>query len=243
MRPRIPKRESRGIINLGKISMKMKWSLLLACAILLSACNSAAGTDRLMRSALSNIENVSSLSYDLEVNLWQTIYLVQVTGTGQYKNPDRSYLKLSSLGTSFEILSPSTDKIYIKDPVSGSWLPFSAANLAQSGFSPDYLRQQVTLLKAYSQPKSLGSEEIDGIKCAHIHFEIDPARLSEGLLRSMLAGVTDLTGIKITGEIWIGKKDLLPRKSVVVIDTDQNYKLTTTIAYHGFNEETPFPKP
>lgn len=223
--------------------MKIKRLLLLVFAFLLAACDSAATADRLMQKALSGIQTVSSLSYDLQVNLWQTIYLVQVTGEGQYKNPDRSYLKLTSLGTDFEILSPSAEKIYIKDPVSGNWQAFSAESLAQSGFSPDYLRQQVTLLNAYDKPKLIDNEKIDGVECSHLQFEINPSRLAEGLLRSMLVGVRDLTGVKITGELWIAKEDLLPRKSVVVIDTDQDYKLTTTLTYHGFNEEISFPKP
>jgi hypothetical protein len=226
--------------------MKNKRLFSFIFAILLiavSACSSAAGRNQLMQDGLSKLEKVSSIVYDLNVGIWQDGSLVQVMGEGQYKNPDQSYLKLTSVGTNFEILSLSLDKTYMKDPASGNWQPISSSDLAQSGFSANYFQQQLELLKAYDQPKLIGSEEIDGVKCSHIQFEISSSLLSEVFLRSILTGAKDLTGLQINGEIWIGKQDALTRKSVVEINIGQAYKMTTTLTYKEFNSEITFPIP
>lgn len=223
----------------------MKKGILVLGIILifLNACSSAGNTAKITDLSISKLDSLSSVSYSLDVSIWQNGFLVQITGTGQHKTPDQSYLQLTSVGTNFEILSLSSNKIYMKDPAAGTWHSISSASLAQSGFAVDYFLQQVELLKGYSQPKMVGNEIIDGIACSHIQFKINPANLSEAFLHSILDGLKDLSALKISGELWVGKQDSQARRSVVVMEIGPDYRQTMTLDYLQFNSKLSFPSP
>lgn len=223
----------------------MKKNKLSLCLLILflASCTVVPSPEKRMQAGLEKLSSAQSASYALDVSIMNNKNLVEITGTGQHKAPDQSYLQLTSVGTNFEILALSNNKLYMKDPFSGTWRSIPAGDLTLSGFASDYYSQQLEFLRAYDRPLRDGSETIDGVACDHLKFGILPDKLPQGFLKSILVGINDLTNLSITGELLIGKQDSQPKKSIVQLAIGKDFQLTTTLYYHEFNEELTFPTP
>ena len=124
------------------------------------------------------------------------------------------------------------------------------------------IKQAIKDIKFLDITEKLSGEEINGVSTYHYQFSVIKEGLSQLIIKiNEIVGSKSLTkeeienwnkmleGLSVGGEIWIGKKDLLPYKYSIVVNLTQNGeqqfqgKLSILAEFKNFNQpiniETP----
>jgi len=206
----------------------------------LTACSAAAARDKFM-AGVQTLASAASVTYNVNVDILENSTVVQVAGEGQEQDAF-VYQNLVSQGFNFEILQTAPEKYYLKNISTRNWLPIDRAGLALSGFSPSYFDQQQAFLKAATNIALTCSEEIDGRQCARYSFVINPENLPDTFL-NQVTRIEDLSGVSVTGSLWLEKQSAIPCQSLIEITLGENYHRMVTILYKSLDEPLTFPTP
>ena len=229
------------LANLPRLIIMM----VLLVALVLSGCKKESLTaEEILAQSRDKMEDVKSMRMEMNIVIQAGGTNLTITADAVTEQPDRAYIEMSVMGQKVEVLTMSKTEIYLKQPGSAAWEPVPADQIAEMGLNMD-IYSQLNVNDIASNIKKAGDEEIDGTDCYHITFDVDAEKYLQG--SGQMAGVTiDPASTTATGEIWIGKSDLLNRQLDIQLTTTiqgMSTKMGTTITMSGFNEPVDIPTP
>jgi hypothetical protein len=165
-------------------------------------------------------------------------------GKGRFQNPEQFYLQLNFAGDAVEILSLSPLEYYWRLPGGSTWEPTTAGevNKLYTVSSPlELLKLEGMALNL----QKLDNEQVDGVDCYHIRFDLDMAKYIEMIGYSSL-GPIDLNRATGIVQIWAGRDDMLFRQTrieIVSTESGDDSSIKEKWVFYNFNEPVEIPKP
>ena len=230
-----------------KFFLVMIASLFLLSALLVSCTPAALTADQVIQKMADNGKNLKSGHLQMEMNMAVGTQTVKLTTTGIFENPDKSFLTVSMLDQSIQVLSISPTEVYQRESETDAWVKSTKFVSDQTGNMFDFTKNPDQLLKYYKNAKLLPEESVDGnTPSYHVSFDLDVA----GMMKA--AGVSDsaLQGIEFKGpaqvEAWIGKTDFFTRKQTskfIMVSNGQEVSVDVLITQTGINQPVTIPTP
>jgi len=230
-----------------KIFFVLVASLFLLSALLVSCSPAALTADQIIQKMAENGKNLKTGHVQMDMNMSVGTQSVKMTSTGIFENPNKSYLSVSMLDQSIQVLSLSPTDIYQRASETDAWVKSTANVSDQAGNMFDFTKNPDQLLKYYKNAKLLPDESVDGsIPCYHVSFELDVA----GMMKA--AGVSDtvLQGVEFKGpaqvEAWIGKSDFFTRKQnsqFIMVSSGQEITVDVLVSQTEINQPVEIPTP
>jgi hypothetical protein len=191
------------------------------------------------------MQSVNTLKMKITLATKSGVIPVTFRGNGIAERPDMVYIKLSLLLQNYEVLSLSSDEVYVKSLGSDTW---ERTAPEQMDLPTSLLRNAFSLIEIRStalSPVVVGDEDVNGVICHHLTMGIDfPLYLAQ---RAPIASSQiDLVASRARGELWIGVDDLRLYKlniemEIVNRGETEAVPVNATIEFSGFNESVEFP--
>ena len=230
-----------------KKSIVVMIATLLLTSVLLAACGSTPLTaDQVLQKMAENGKNLKTGHTQMDINMTAAEQTVTMNAVGVFENPDKSYLNLTLLGSSVQMLVLSPTEVYQRASESEAWVQSDASGSDQAGSVYDFTKNPEQLLKYYHNATLLTEEQVDGVDCYHVSFELDVMEMMKA------AGIseTTLAGIVFTGpaqvESWIGKSDFFTRKlneKFVMTTEGQEVSMDVLVSLTEINQPVEIPTP
>jgi len=200
--------------------MKNKFFALVTALFLLSAllvsCSPAPLTaDQINQKLADNGKNLKTGHIQMDMKMSAGDQTLEITSNGIFENPDKSYLTVSVMGQSLQVLSLSVTEIYRRATETDAWVKSNESDSGQTGSMYDFTKNPEQLLKYYKNAKLLPDESVEGCpSCYHVTFELDVAEM----MKASGVSETILQGAEFNGpaqvEAWIGKTDFFTYKQI-----------------------------
>lgn len=168
---------------------------------------------------------------------------ITLLGEGWSKGKDEYHYKITIDGQVSERRALSPTDLYLKAPGSDTWQRVPEDEMAQYADTP--VSQIQFIASAALNPTLLGEENVDGVDCYHISFDLDMSKYLTTFSPEMSTQV-DLTTATGKSEIWIGKADSLIRKWIFDLTYSVQGTPTraqSTFLYNEFNSPVFLPDP
>jgi hypothetical protein len=221
---------------------------LFLCSALLVSCSPAPLTaDQVVQKMAQNGKNLKTGHLQMDMNMTVGTESVKITTTGVYENPDKSYLTVSLLGQSLQVLSLSATEIYQRASETDTWVKSNAGASAQAGNIYDFTKNPEQLLKYYTNAKLLPEESVDGSPADyHVSFELDVA----GMIKVSGVDAATLAQVEFKGpalvEAWIGKTDFFTHKQIskfIMAASGQEITMEVIVSQTEINKPVVIPTP
>jgi hypothetical protein len=222
-------------------------SLFLFNTLLVSCSPAPLTADQVIQKMAENGKNLKTGRLQMELNMTAGTESMKITTAGVYENPDRSYLTVSLLGQSMQVLSLSATEIYQRASEKDAWVKSDASTSAQSGNIYDFTKNPEQLLKYYKNAKLLPEEGVDGSPVNyHVSFELDVADMlkNSGLDAALLAQVEFKGPAQV--EAWIGKTDFFTIKQIskfIMAASGQEITMEVIVSQTDINKPVVIPTP
>jgi hypothetical protein len=233
--------------------MKRKNRILLAAfllvALALTSCAPAPLTaDQVIQKMAENGKNLKSGQIQLEMKIALAGQTLNLSSNGVFENPDRSFLTLTSMGNTIQVLSLSPSESYTRRGDDEKWLRADASTQSQSGSLYDFAKNPEALLKHYQAAKLLPEDTVAecATACYHVGFQLNMAELfkDSGALETTLKGVAFNTPADV--ELWIGKTDFYTHRQkskFLMTISGQDVTVDVLISQTGINKPVVIPTP
>jgi hypothetical protein len=191
------------------------------------------------------MQSVNTLKMKITLATKSGVIPVTFRGNGIAERPDKVYIKLSLLLQSYEVLSLSSDEVYVKLLGSDTW---ELTTPEQMDLPTSLLRNAFNLIdirRTALSPVVMVDEDVNSVMCHHLTLGIDlPLYLAQ---RAPIASSQiDLVASRARGELWIGVDDHRIYKLNIVMEIvnrgeTEAVPVNATIEFSGFNEPVEFP--
>ncbi len=115
----------------------------------------------------------------------------------------------------------------------------------------DYTKLVSKATASAKEPQWLGFEEVAGVRCAHLAYDLEgleflglESRDGSSLLEGYGTLNSELPGIVLRVELWVGEEDLLPvqmRLSTRYSEEGAGMTYGLRVVFEGYGERPPFP--
>jgi lipoprotein LprG len=161
-----------------------------------------------VRESSAATEQVKSFHFNLDVaKVPSSAKGLQLTGAeGDARVPDAVKAEVSGRFAGFPIatsLVATGGKLWIKNPLSGSWQSVDVGTTP--AFLLDPRKGVLGVMRAMTELKDDGSEEVDGASTTRVTGKVEAAKVGPLVAASGGTGSVDVT-------VWIGKDDAILRR-------------------------------
>jgi hypothetical protein len=199
--------------------------------------------EALLVQANTAMQAVNTFKMKIDLSTQSGILPVNFSGGGVAERPDKVYIKLSYLLQSFEILSLSSDEVYIKPLGSSTW---EQTSVDQMDLTTSLLRNAFSLLEISDfalAPTLAGSENINGVNCQQLTMGIDlPLYLAR--YAPIASSQIDLVASQARAGLWVGVEDLRIHKlniEMEIVSQGETLPVSATFEFSNYNEPVIFP--
>jgi hypothetical protein len=192
----------------------------------------------------ANMETVTTMKYMMTNSAKGSGFGAVADGKGRYQNPEQFYLQLNYGGDAVEILSLSPNAYYWRLPGGPPWESTTQAevNKLYSVSSPSEL---LKLGGMAQNIQKLDNEQVDGVNCYHIRFDLDMAKYIQMIGYSTL-GPINLNHATGVVQIWAGVEDMYFRQTrieLVSTDSGDDASIKEKWVFYDFNKPVDIPLP
>jgi hypothetical protein len=187
---------------------------------------------------------ITTMKYMMNTSAKGSGYGALADGKGRYQSPEQFYLQLNFSGDAVEILSLSPSAYYWRLPGGSSWEPTT--------------QQEVNKLYTVTNPfellklegmaldlQKLENEQVDGVDCYRIQFNLDLPKYIQMIGYDSL-GPVNLNHATGVVQIWAGVDDLFFRQTRIEItstDTGEEASIMEKWVFYEFNQPVEIPLP
>ncbi len=215
----------------------------------------SASPEVMLASAISNIKDVSSMAFTMEMDMEMDGVSTPMSMDGVMAYPaDSSFtMAMELLGQTVSYDQITVDGVaYVKYPLVPTWgymdLDVTTASPGQSASPTSYL----AYLEAFLSVEDLGSEEVAGVECRHLRLEIEEAAILDTLLEQTAEAGGDFTldpdteialrnlyeSSIVDVDIWVGVDDRLPYRQSIDMQMGESvdYTVHAVMEFSDFDE-------
>jgi hypothetical protein len=222
-------------------------ALFLFGSLLVSCSPAALTADQVIQKMAENGKNLKTGHLQMDLNMSIAGQSMQITSTGIFEKPDKSYLTMSLLGKSMQILTFSPTEFYQRESDTDAWVKSDASISGQTGSIYDFTKNPEQLLKFYKNAKLLPEESVEGSPANyHVNFDLDMAGLmkASGINEAIMSQIEFKDPAKL--EVWISKTDFFVRKQIskfAMSSSGQEITMEVLVSQTEFNKPVVFPTP
>lgn len=232
--------------------MKNKFFALVTALFLLSAllisCSPAPLTaDQINQKLADNGKNLKTGHIQMDMKMSADDQTLEITSNGIFENPDKSYLTVSVMGQSLQVLSLSVTEIYRRATETDAWVKSNESDSGQTGSMYDFTKNPEQLLKYYKNAKLLPDESVEGCpSCYHVTFEMDVAEMMKaGGVDAATFQAVELKGPALV-DAWISKTDFFTHKQTskfTMVSSGAEVTMDILVALTEINKPVVIPTP
>jgi len=184
--------------------------------------------------------NTAHFALDQQSGSMQLAAGVQIgNAEGDVQRPDRLQMKftlrLGGISAESGLIAIGED-LYISNPLSGQWQ--KAPSSAAAPRVLDKERGISNVLRRVVEPRKIGNEQLDGRQTQHLQGRVPTTTFAE------MTG-TQPQGDAVTGDVWVGADDYLPRQvrlegALAAGDTSSTVRV---LKFSKFNEPVSIERP
>lgn len=222
-------------------------AILLLGSVVLSACNPTSLTaDQVLQKMAESSKNLKTGQTTMEMTMTAAGESLTMTSEGVFENPEKSYQTISMFGITQQVLTLSLTEMYTRASDADTWEKMDVSGNEQMNDILDFSKNPEQLVKFYKNATLLTEENVNGVDCYHISFDLDVAEM----LKSAGISEDDLGGVAFAGpaqvESWISKADffnhkLIEKFTMTSVGEEINTEVTVTISGHNQPVEIPTP--
>lgn len=230
-----------------KKNLLLLTTILLLSGVALAACTPTPLTaEQVLQKLVDNAAKLKTGHTEMVMDMSAEGQTITMNAAGVFETPDKSYLTLTLLGQTMQMLVLSPTEIYQRATDADAWVLSETAGTEQVTNVYDFSKNPEFLLKHYSNAQLLAEEQVDGVDCYHLTFDLDVLEMlkESGIDQATLEGVTFPGPAKI--EAWIGKADFFSRKVVekfVMNSMGQEVTMDIVVTQTAINQPVEIPTP
>ncbi len=192
----------------------------------------------------ANMQGVPTMRYMMNTSMSGGGYGGLADGKGRYQTPEQFYLQLNFSGEAVEILSLASNLYYWRRPGSAAWEPTTQQEVNKlytvtNPFELLKLKDMAVNLQKHE------NEQVDGMNCYHIQFELEMPKYIEMIGYGSI-GPVNLNRANGVVQIWAGKDDLLFRQVRIKItsaEVEGEASIQEKWIFYDFNQPVEIPLP
>ena len=222
-------------------------ALFLFSALLVSCSPASLTADQVIQKLADNGRKLKTGHIQMDMKMSAGDQTLEITSSGIFENPDKSYLTVSVMGQSLQVLSLSVTEVYRRASETDAWVKSIESDSGQTVSMYDFTKNPEQLLKYYKNAKLLPDASVEGCpSCYHVTFELDVAEM-------MKAGGVDaatLQSVEFKGpalvDAWISKTDFFTRKQTskfTIVSSGAEITVDVLVAQTEINQPVVIPTP
>ena len=222
-------------------------ALFLFSALLVSCSPAPLTADQVIQKLADNGRKLKTGHIQMDMKMSAGDQTLEITSSGIFENPDKSYLTVSVMGQSLQVLSLSVTEVYRRASETDAWVKSIESDSGQTGSMYDFTKNPEQLLKYYKNAKLLPDASVEGCpSCYHVTFELDVAEM-------MKAGGVDavtLQSVEFKGpalvDAWISKTDFFTRKQTskfIIVSSGAEVAVDMKVVLTEINQPVVLPTP
>ncbi len=230
---------------------KTFWSLialLTLLSLLLSACNvpqaPTLSAQEILEKVQAQTAAITSARVKLTADMASGGVQLTITAEGAVQPPDKAYMKMNIMNQTIETLMLGPTEAYMN--TGSGWQKISTAEVNTNGLNIDLAASQTEVIKYLKNLAYKNTEQVGGVDCYHLTFDLDLQKALELAMSSDLTNqLGQLTGTA-SGEMWVGAQDFYMHKLVLKLALEaqkQKVDVTLTLEMSDFNQPVTFPSP
>jgi hypothetical protein len=196
--------------------------------------------DQILTVSTNNTMVATSLKFSMTSSIQENDTAIMVTGNGIMVPPDQFDFNLNYGGDAIEILRLGPTESYFRFPGEQSWTDVSGEIGSYIVTTPI---EQFRLRDLAENLVKLDNEDVDGINCFHIRFDMNMNEYFKMIESKNSGEANDFSGVI---DIWAGKDDLLFRQTVIEVKYEVSgytLKFKEKWKFYDYNEPVELPKP
>ena len=223
---------------------------LLLVSVIISACGSTPLTpltaDQVIQKMADSSKKLKTGQTTMDMVMSADGESLTMTSSGVFENPEKSYMTVSMLGITQQILVLSLTDMYSRNNDTEAWVKMDTAAGESSTDLFNFTKNPDQLLKFYKNATLLAEETVNGVGCYHVSFELDVTEMlkAAGISEEILGGVTFAGPAQV--ETWISKADFFTHKMIekfTMTSAGQEISSEVTLTVSGHNQPVEIPTP